>query len=92
MEKVLGWTVDLVERPRKPAPDRGSPEGVGSRMGQGGPRGRQGGRLAQAHAAPRFPGLTSSLGCGANVFLDRSEQEDELRDYERLTETSEAFI
>jgi hypothetical protein len=32
------------------------------------------------------------VGGGADVFVDRPEQEDELRDYERLTETSEAFV
>jgi hypothetical protein len=32
------------------------------------------------------------VGGGKDVFLDRAEQEDELRDYERLPETGEAFI
>ena len=48
--------------------------------------------MAQAHAARRFPGFASSVGSRADVLLDRSEPQDELRDYERLTETSEAFI
>ena len=32
------------------------------------------------------------MGGGADVLLDRPQPTDELRDYERLTETSEAFI
>jgi hypothetical protein len=32
------------------------------------------------------------VGGGTHFFLDGPEQEDELRDYERLTESSEAFI
>jgi hypothetical protein len=32
------------------------------------------------------------VGCGADVFLDRPEQEeDEQRDYERLCASGEAF-
>jgi putative transposase len=52
---------------------RGSPEAVGRRVGQG----RREGGLAEAHAAPRLPGSTSPLGSGADVFLDRAQQEDE---------------
>jgi hypothetical protein len=56
-------------------------------------RGEESGKgWALTHAAPRLPGSTSPLGSGADGFLDRSEKEDELRDYERLTESSEAFI
>jgi hypothetical protein len=32
------------------------------------------------------------VGGGTHVFLDGPEQEDEQGDYERLPETSEAFI
>ena len=54
-------------------------------------RGR-GGRVRETVAAQRLPGSTSSLGSGADILLDSPQQKDELRDYERLTETSEAFI
>ena len=61
-------------------------------MGQGvGQRGCQSG-LAEAHATAGIRRLATSVGGRADVFLDREEQEDELRDYERLTATSEAFI
>jgi hypothetical protein len=32
------------------------------------------------------------LGGGADLLLVRAEQEDELRDYERLAETSETLV
>jgi hypothetical protein len=32
------------------------------------------------------------VGSGEDVFMDRPEQDDELRDYERLPESGEAFI
>ena len=51
----------------------GSLEVVGPAVEQ---RGR-GGRLAEAHAAPRFPSPTSPLGRGAGVLLDRSQPPDE---------------
>ena len=61
-------------------------------MGRGVERRGCRGRLGEIVAAQRLPGTTSSVGGGANVLLDRPQQEDELMDYERLTETSEAFI
>jgi hypothetical protein len=53
-------------------------------------RGREG-RLGKALAAQRLAGTAEEVGGATHVFLDGSEQEDELRDYERLTESSEAF-
>jgi hypothetical protein len=71
---------------------------VGQRVGQR----RRGARLAetiatqriatQRIATQRFSGVAEAVGRGADIFLDRQEQEDELRDYERLPESSEAFI
>ena len=61
---------------------------MGRRVGQG----RREGGLAEADAAQGVPCSAPPLGGGADVFLDRSQQEDALRDYEGLTETSEAFI
>ena len=40
----------------------------------------------------RLQGSTETLGGRADVFLDRVEQEDESKDYERLPDSSEAFI
>ena len=40
----------------------------------------------------RLQGSTETLGGRADVFLDRVEQEDESKDYERLPQSSEAFI
>ena len=66
---------------------------MGQRVGQR----RRGARSAetivtQRIATQRFSGVAEAVGCGADIFLDRQEQEDELRDYERLPESSEAFI
>ena len=54
VRKTLGWSVDLVERPKKPAPEEVLMS-VGEGMGQGG-RGR---RLAETHAPQRLPGAPS---------------------------------
>ena len=48
--------------------------------------------MGETVVAARLPSAGSWVGCRADVFVDRPEQEDKLRDYERLTETSEAFI
>ena len=48
--------------------------------------------LAKAPATTTIRRPAASVGSRADVFLDLSEQEDELRDYERLAATSEAFI
>jgi putative transposase len=57
VEKSLGWSVDLAERPKKPAPEKvlKGTHCVGKGMGQ---RGR-GARLAEVHAARRLRGATS---------------------------------
>jgi hypothetical protein len=57
VEKTLGWSVDLAERPKKPAPEKvlKGTHCVGKGMGQ---RGR-GARLAEVHAARRLRGATS---------------------------------
>jgi hypothetical protein len=48
--------------------------------------------LAEAPATARVRGAAEEVGGGADDRLDRPQQEDELRDYERLAATSEAFI
>jgi hypothetical protein len=56
-----------------------------------GRRRREGG-LAETVAPQRLRGVAEEVGGGADDRLDRPQQEDELRDYERLAATSEAFI
>ena len=60
-------------------------------MGQRGRRDRLG-EDQEALTRAGFQGSAETLGGGANVFLDREEPQDELRNYERLPESSEAFI
>ena len=85
VEKVLGWTVDLVERPRKPAPD----EVLKSWAEQWRKEGVE--VDWRSVAAARLPGATSSVGGRANVLLDRSQPTDE-QGLREAPETSEAFI
>jgi len=48
--------------------------------------------LGETVAAARIPGLTSSLGSGKDVLSWIDHNRRMSKDYERLTETSEAFI
>jgi hypothetical protein len=48
--------------------------------------------LAEAPATARVRGAAEKVGGGADDRLDRPQQEDELRNYERLAATSKAFI
>jgi hypothetical protein len=48
-------------------------------LGQGVGQRRRGSRLAETTAPRRLPGFAEEVGCGANVLLDRPEQEDEQR-------------
>ena len=81
VEKTLGWSVDLVERPTKARPRRGADE-VGEGMGQRG-RGRG---LAETIAPQRLRGVAEEVGGGKDVVLDRPEQEDEQRLREAMCE------
>jgi hypothetical protein len=50
-------------------------------------------RSEEVHARERTQALLAEeMGSGEDLFLAGPEQEDELRDYERLPESSEAFI
>jgi len=56
-------------------------------------QGRYEGRLAATIAPQRLSGIASSVGGGEDIFLDRPQQEDELRDYERfLCASGEALV
>lgn len=73
MEKALGWSVQLVERPKKPAPEAVlkswarelAKEGVLRWIGR---------NYCHQEASA---GIASSVGSGADVFVDRPKQEDE---------------
>ncbi len=86
VEKVLGWTVDLVERPRKPAPEKvlkswaeeWSKEGVKVDWAKLlPPKGFQ--------VLPRRWVVERTFS-----WIDQNRRMS--KDYERLTETGEAFI
>ena len=61
-------------------------------MGQEVGKGRRSSRLAEADATARLCGPAAPVGSRVDYRLDREEQEDELMDYERPPESSEAFI
>lgn len=86
MEKVLGWTVDLVERPRKPAP-----EAVLKAWAE--EWAKEGEEVDWQKLMP--PGGFQVLPRRWVVertfsWIDQNRRMS--KDYERLTETSEAFI
>ena len=70
------------------APARGGGKGLDTGVGQGG---RKGG-LAEVDAAKRLSSSSAQMGRGEDLLLALSEQEDEPMDYERLAESSEAFV
>ena len=49
-------------------------------------------RSREALGAAEVRGSASAVGGGAHLFVVGPEQADELKDYERLAETSEAFV
>jgi hypothetical protein len=61
-------------------------------VGQGVNQVRRSGRLAASIAPLRLSGVAEKVGSGEDVFLDRPEQEDELRHYERLCASGEALV
>ena len=81
VQKTLGWSVELVERLRKPAPKEvlmawakeWTKEGVKVDLGK-------------AVASQRFSGAAEEMGSRTHVFLDRPKQEDEQRLREAICE------
>jgi hypothetical protein len=61
-------------------------------VGQGVGQGRHEGELGETLARARLSSVTEEVDSGADVFLDRSQQEDELRDYERMCATGESSV
>ena len=55
VQKTLGWSVELLERPRKPAPR----EVLMTWARESGPKRRREDRLGQVHAAAGLPGAAS---------------------------------
>jgi putative transposase len=87
VQKAFGWSVEIVSRPRKPAPE----EVLMAWAREWGKR-RRGGGLAEAHATTRIRRAAAAVGRRANLLLDRPENRRMSKDYERLTATSETFI
>jgi putative transposase len=86
VEKVLGWTVDLVERPRKPAPEEALKLWAAEWAKEGEKVDWQ--RLMPPkgfHVLPRRWVVERTFS-----WIDHNRRMS--KDYERLTETSEAFI
>ncbi len=86
-EEFLGVSVELVRKPSKPIPEK-----VAKVWAQEWAKVRREDRLAEAHAAERLSSVAQEVGGRANLLLALSEQEDELRDYERLCASAEAFV
>jgi hypothetical protein len=80
---VWNWSNVRAKLPPKKCSDE-----VGGAIGQG----RQDSRLAEASATAGISGPPTPLGGGTLICLDWPQQEDELRDYEKLCATSEAFV
>jgi putative transposase len=72
---ALGWSVELVEL-----------LSIDLHLQRGGE-----GRLREALAAARLPGVTEAVGGGADIFWIEQNRRMS-KDYERLPETSEAFV
>jgi transposase len=85
-EKTLGWSVDLVEHPRKPAPKE-------VLMASARDWAKEGVKVDwEKLMPPEGFQVLPRRWVVENVFLDRPKQEDELRDYERLCSSGEALV
>ena len=86
MEKVLGWTVDLVQRPRKPAPEEVLRLWAAEWAKEGEQVDWQ--KLLPPGGFQVVPRRwVVERACS---WIDKNRRMSQ--DYERLTETSEAFI
>ncbi len=86
MEKVLGWTVDFVERPRKPAPE----EVLRSWAAEWTTEGEE--VDWQSFMPPRGFQVLPRRWVVERTFSWIDQNRRMSKDYERLTQTSEAFI
>ncbi len=86
VEKVLGWTVDLVERPRKPAPE----EVLRSWAAEWAKEGEA--VDWQSFMPPRGFQVLPRRWVVERTFSWIDQNRRMSKDYERLTQTSEAFI
>ena len=66
----------------------GGRRGLGQGVGQGG----QESGLAEARAAARFESITEEVGGREDLLVAGTKPQDEQKDYERLPESSEAFV
>ena len=88
VQKALGWTVDLVERPKKPAPQKVM---MAWALGSG-PKRAWRWIGASSHAPRRLRGAPEEVGRRTHDRLDRPQQEDEPMDYERSCASGEALV
>jgi putative transposase len=88
VERALGWSAEIVRHPPKPAPEEVIDEvGEGVRK-RGDPH-----RQREVHVGARPKAVPAEeVDRGEDILLAFAEQEDEPMDYERLPESSEAFI
>ena len=87
VEKNLGWSVELLERPKKPVPEEVLMKWAREWAKVG---------VAVDWRKPlpprRLCSTSSPLGGGEDDRLDRPAKEDELRDYEKLCASGEALV
>jgi putative transposase len=84
-EEVVGWTAEIVRHPPKLVPEE-----VGEGVDRRGAADRSGEAASRAEGSKAV--LAEEVDSGADLLLALSEQEAELRDYERLPETAETLI
>jgi len=88
VEKTLGWSVDLVERPRKPAPEKVLMRWAAEWQREGVAVDWQ--KLLPPKGFSRF--CLGEVGGGADIVMDRPAKEALSKDYERLCASGEAFV
>jgi hypothetical protein len=92
VEKVLGWSVDLLERPRKAAPEEVMKEWSWAKEWAKEGVAVDWQKFMPPPGSARFPGVAEAVGGRTHVFLDRPQQEDEQRLREALCERGSVGI
>ena len=86
VQKTLCWSVDLVERPRKPAPEE-----VLLAWAREWEKRRRGRRLAETIAPQRLLCVAEEVGSGADdAWIEQNRRMS--KDYERSCASGEAFV
>ena len=88
MQKTLGWSAELVERPRKPAPKERCSDGLGSGVGQ-----REGVAVDWKKLLPREGFQVLPRRWVVERTFSWIEQNRRMsKDYEKLSASGEAFV